>query len=219
MYARLAAVGLDDPQRRLVRVLGGEHAVEPVDGEVEVLGPRPANPRHAACVVGAWSSSRSRAARSCVESRDVMVRPWHARSVKSRSRPRLRATAAGSRSERVIGARRSPRSRRPGPAGGMPNASRSPCTTSDGHTGSVELVAAGSSPAGPAGAAGTPARRRPVRRSPPRCGRPPGRRWSGRRRRAAARRASAPAQGGDDRRARRRPASAAPAAVRRPATT
>ena len=34
--------GLDDPQRGLVGVLRGEHGVEPVDREVEVLGTRPA---------------------------------------------------------------------------------------------------------------------------------------------------------------------------------
>src|SRR5436305_12480809 len=51
--ARVGPVRLDQPQRGTFGMLGGEHAVEPVDREVEVLRARPAKPGAGRRVVGA----------------------------------------------------------------------------------------------------------------------------------------------------------------------
>ena len=171
------AVGLDDPQRGPVGVLGGQHGVEPVEGEVEVLRPRPAESgsrrRRSRCGGPAGSHGR-RGGRRRAHSADL-TRPAErlsrvTTSRRSRQRAQEPATRPRRRSprpaQRVVsaGAPRRPAGRAPG--GGIPNGSRSPCTTSTRQRGAVQLARAGLRSGCPGGCSGkasaTTPRRRPT---------------------------------------------------------
>ena len=83
--ARVAAVGLDQPQRRLVRVLGGQDRVEPVDREkLKCSGQRPLEAGDRGRVVVAVARAGSRGRRGTALLPSSWARLWHGRSCLSR---------------------------------------------------------------------------------------------------------------------------------------
>ena len=160
--ARVGAVGLDQAQRGTVRVLGGEHAVEPVGGEVEGLGARPrerGTRRRSRC----GGRAGSHAPRAAARPRSVMTARWHGRSRAVTKARTASATAPAVTRQRVVAAG----DRRPSAAARLRRHAERVAVAlhdEDGHAGAVQLVQPAAARDARAGAAGTPA---PPRASAP----------------------------------------------------
>src|SRR6478609_2129825 len=125
----------------MVGVLGGEHRVEPVDGEIEVLGTWPSEARARGVVVGAVGLKEVARVAELIAHVATVARS----SVDVTNRTTRSATAAVSL-RRLWSAPGITSTERPGAGGGMPNGSRSPCTTrtgQDGNSSSSSLLFSG----------------------------------------------------------------------------
>ncbi len=183
--AVVAAVLLDDAQRRLVGVLGRQHRVEPVQREVELLRPRPPEARPRGVVVGAVLRAGSRARRGTRQSVLLTSSTFASATTDVTNSTTVRAVPAVSRLSAVIG---SGDDVDRAAAAGRRHAERVAVALhdEDRHGRQLQLVQA---------RVLRPARRvqrvgqrddGPRARARPPCGRRPAHRWTGRRRPAAA---------------------------------